>query len=141
MGTQTVGIESPGSDIRGIDANVAGVEVTVSRKEVKRESWIRKVLAMLANTLLTVRLTAREDISTGQIYVDTEVRLIVAPNPNRLSVILRNTASGNVYIGSDNVTSTTGYVLRQWESVTLDKTWGGLYAIAETTANVSFIEE
>jgi len=142
--SETTGLPGGGVDLAEISANVAGQSVTVSRSDIKKESMFKKFLAMLANTTVTIRTTAREDISSGQVFVDNiQPRGIISPNPSRLSITLRNVGTKNVYIGSYGVTSTTGFLLRSYESLTLDKTWGALYGISDDVAGsvIAFIEE
>jgi len=125
----------------GIDHDVAGISVTVSRKDVKQEGRWQKFLAMLANTILSVRLSFNEDIYTGQINVSSTVVNILSPNGKRLSVTLRITGS-NCYIGSYGVSTTTGFLLQSTDQpIKLVNMWGAIYAVSSGTSVVHFIEE
>lgn len=137
-------VSSIGVDVDGASANVAGEQVTVSRKEVTKENTFKKFLAMLANTVLTFRTTAHEDMGHGQVFIGSAAAgLVVSPNQNRLSTVIRNIGTQNVYIGSYNVNTNTGFLIRPFESITLDKTWGAIYGISDNVlgTTVCFIEE
>lgn len=141
---ETASMDHPNSDaLNGIETNVAGVEVKVSRKEVKKEGRLRKMLAMLSTTVLSVKTALREDIYTAQIFIGSSTALIVPPNANRLSITLRNIGSNNVYIGSYGVNTTTGFFLRPYESLSLDRSWGALYGISDSDTGtiVNIVEE
>jgi len=130
-----------------VTAKIGEEKVTVTRNEVKKEGRLQKVLTMLANTILIVKTTIREDIRTGQINVpandDVEYPAnIVTPNKDRTSLTLRNTGSNDVYIGSYNVTTTTGFLIKNTDQpLILKNTWGAIYAISVSGSTVSYIEE
>jgi hypothetical protein len=139
-----VGSKAPGAGLTGAKANVAGETVVISRKEVTKEITFKKFIAMLATTVLTIKTTAREDLDAGQVFVgDVNPGNIISPNQNRLSAVVRNIGGQNAFIGSYGVTITTGFLLRPFESIVLDKTWGAIYGISDNAngTTICFIEE
>ena len=126
-------------------ATAAQEKVTVTRNEVKKEGRLLKMLAMLASTILIVKTTIREDVRTGQINVlasSDYPQNILSPNKDRTSLILRNTGSNDVYIGSYGVTSTTGFLIKNTDQpLVLKNTWGAVYAVSASGTTVSYIEE
>ena len=138
------GVSTAGADVGGVSSNVAGEVVTVSRKEVTKENTFKKFLAMLAGTVLSFRTTARENCDSGQAFVNNiNPGVILSPNQGRLSAVIRNIGGQNVYIGQENVTVNSGFLLRPFESITLDKTWGSIYGISDNVngTNVCYVEE
>ncbi len=139
-------ISGPGSGVSSISGSVAGESVVVKRSDITNESNVKKFLAMLMNTILVVRTTAREDMGHGQVFIDNvQPRLITAPNKNRLTVRIRNIGNQNVYIGSYNVSIGNGYLITSTDvlPLTLDRTWGAVYGISDSAsgANCCWIEE
>jgi hypothetical protein len=127
-----------------VDATVAQEKVSINRSDVKKEGTFKKFLALLANTVLTIKTVSREDIHTAQVDVpgNTDYPVnIVSPNPNRTSITLRNVGGNNAWIGDYTVTSTTGFLLRSFESITLDRTWGAIYAVSTSGAVIAYVEE
>ena len=142
--TVGVGVSAPGTGLTGAKANVAGETVVISRKEVTKENTFKKFIAMLATTVLTVKTTAREDMDHGQVFIGvTDPGVILSPNQNRLSAVVRNIGGQNAFIGSYGVTITTGFLLRPLETVVLDKTYGAIYGISDSVLGTTmcFIEE
>jgi hypothetical protein len=116
------------------------------------EDWMTQLLRKLAislkkifgETYFNVKHESIEDVFTGQISVGTTVRQIVPPNPNRNCLTIKNHGSGSVWIGSYEVTTTTGYKLPLTAGdnvLALDYSWGAVYAISDSSATISFIEE
>ena len=139
-----VGSKAPGTGLTGAKATVAGESVVISRKEVTKEITFKKFIAMLATTVLTIKTTAREDVGSGQVFVGiTDPGVILSPNQNRLSAVVRNIGGQNAFIGSYGVTITTGFLLRPFESIVLDKTWGAIYGISDNAngTTICFVEE
>lgn len=137
-------IAGPGSGISDIEANIAGEAVTVKRTDIINENLIKKFLALLMNTVIVVRTTVREELGHGQSFIDNvQPRLIMGANKNRLSATVRNIGGQNVYIGGQSVTVSNGFLIRPFESVSLDRTWGHVYGISDNVngSNTCWIEE
>lgn len=56
-----------------------------------------------------------------------------------MSALIRNLNVAVVYIGGDGVTSSTGFPLRQNESITLDIVNEGIFAVSTVTTTVNIL--
>lgn len=144
----TVRLESS-TDVDGASASIAGESVVVSRKDVTKENTFKKFLVMLANTLLSVKTVVHEDLDYGQINISNGgssllPQVITTANPNRSSVFVRNIGGKNLYIGDQNVTISTGFLLKSSDAVPVQlHVWGSVYGICDDAAGTiaAFIEE
>jgi hypothetical protein len=142
-------IDITGVDVSGASANVAGEQVTVSRKDITKENTFKKFLAMLANTVLMSKSVVHEEIDFGQVNISNggvslSPQLILSANPNRVAVSIRNIGGKNLFIGDQNVAIGTGFLLKSTDTVPLRiSVWGNIYGICDDAAGTvaAFVEE
>lgn len=89
---------------------------------------------------LQVQTTTSSSFTTGQVAIDNTAPLVIAANAARKSLMIRNLSSQtDAYIGSDNtVLSTTGFMIRANESVTLDRTTAAVYGVTAGAGTTTF---
>jgi hypothetical protein len=77
-----------------------------------------------------------ETFRTNQITINTTPTLIVGQDKNRNSITIENITGADMYIGRQNVSITSGFLIRQGAAFTTDKTMDEIYGIvgAGTTA-------
>lgn len=88
---------------------------------------------------LQVQTTTSSTFTTGQVSIDNTAPLIKAANTSRKSVVLRNTGATDAYIGIDNTVSTsTGFLIKATESITLDRTTAAIYGVTAGAGTTTF---
>jgi hypothetical protein len=90
-----------------------------------------------------VKTTTSSTLATNQVTVTiTTPVLIVAANTFRKSVTIRNMGTVDAYIGGGSVAPATGYYIRAYESMTVDRTTAAIYGITAAGSTVfCYMEE
>jgi hypothetical protein len=94
-----------------------------------------------------MRTTIGTVVTANQVSMTATAAVIKAAPATghyRYSITIRNLDAANtVYIGIVGVTSSTGFPLKPYEAITLDRNSAAIYGICATglTATVSYIEE
>ena len=82
-----------------------------------------------------------KQVSTGQATCTGAADQLVAARASRVSVVLVNRSSTAAYIGGSGVTTATGIVLNENDTLTLDTVAAIYGATASGTATIHYIEE
>ena len=81
------------------------------------------------------------NIATGQVSVGTTATLIAAARSGRGDISLALSAANSCYIGSNGVTTTTGFPLQPTIGFSSKfTTYAAIYAVCSTTTTVSWLE-
>lgn len=93
--------------------------------------------------LVLTRPQSSNAMPTGRVMVGTTVTLIRTANANRISILIRNTGSDNLYIGPDNnLTIDEGMEIRPNESWSSETFVGALYGISDgSSLDIRYMEE
>lgn len=70
-------------------------------------------------------------LNTIQRSVQQTATILLPFNGSRNSLIVRNTASSNIYIGDNNVQATNGFLLQLSDALIMDGFTGEVWAIAD----------
>lgn len=90
-----------------------------------------------------VKTTTSSSLATNQVSVTiTTPALIIAANTFRKSVTIRNMGTVDAYVGGASVAPATGYYIRAYESMTIDRTTAAIYGItAAGSTTFCYMEE
>lgn len=84
--------------------------------------------------------TFSTNLDYGSVSVDTNSTVIISTNSNRTSLLIRNTGSNIVYIGTGTVSSSNGFELEEDQSILLN-TRDEIQALSSSgTQDVRYIE-
>ena len=92
---------------------------------------------------LQVQTTTSSALATGQVTVDNTTPVIKVANTSRKSIMLRNIGATDAYIGPTGVTTSTGFLIKATESITLDRTTAAVYGVTvgAGTTTFAYLEE
>ena len=92
--------------------------------------------------LTPIKTAVVSSFTTGQVNINTAATLIRATNANRVSIVIRNTGTTDMHIGTASVTTVNGFLVKASESITLDRNTAAIYGVVATSSVTStYLEE